>query len=283
MLRLNDLKWAIYLSFSAATLMPYLARANVETIAVRQGDVISKDISINPGFAVMFQFPQDVQALTLADQTAFACDKMPSDFSRILCKPLTQSPFMTNLVVSTAQNEFNLILNVDSSGKKHPFKYVFTDGKSVSSYKPIANRHQQNGSTSLPSSNLLDLILDHYNTLSCRARGESSLLRFRCIEIIEVGTERYLRFSLTGIGSEPIKVLKMSLSSENLGGLTGLSISEESSIDIDFSLKQENLGRAEESLGVVKLPRIESSKGKRLGLVVMTDQGQKGDLRIYGF
>lgn len=280
---LNDVIGFTIFLFSIISMPLGLAWANVETISVSGGDVVSKEISINPGFAVMFQFPEEVQALTLADQTAFACDKMPTDSSRLLCKPLTQSPFTTNLVVSTSKNEFNLVLNVDPSGKKHPFKYVFSDGKSHSSLKTNRDPSQNHGNTTSSGINLMDMILDHYESTSCHAKGENSTLRFRCLELIEIGTDRYMRFSLSVSSDSSIRIIKMALNTESLGGLTGLSVADESSLDVDYSLKHDSIGRGEESIGIVKLPGSDTGDGKRHCLFVLTDRGQEGDLRVYGF
>lgn len=257
--------------------------SNVETISISVGDVISKEISINPGFAVMFQFSDEVVALTLADQTAFACDKMPTDISKVLCKPLTQNPYATNLVVTTESNEFNLVLSVDPSGKKHAFKYVFSNGKvkgtNSSNLKSNIQLSRNYGAT---SGNLMELILDHYVSGACRLKGENTVLKFRCLDFVEIGSERYVRFVLSGNSSSTIRILKLVLAEESLGGLTGLSVKESSSRDIEYSLKDENLSRGEESYGIIKLPHDTLKSDKRTSLMVMTDLGQQHDLKIYG-
>ncbi len=261
-------------------ILPALARADVETITVHAGDVVSKNIAINPGFAVMFQFPNEVVSLTLADQTAFACDKMPNDSSRVLCKPLTQSPFATNLVASTEANEFNLILNVDPDGGKHPFKYVFSDGKSTNrAFSTSSYSTPKQGSSEI---NIMNLMMDHYETKPCRLKGTSSYARFDCLEVIEIGAEQYLRFSISGHSSSPIRIVKLVLNHESLGGLTGLAVKDEASTELDYSIKNDSLRNGDETYGVIKLPHQDGANNNRSCLVVMTDQGTQGDIRIYG-
>ncbi len=255
------------------------AQAEVETIAIKQGDVVSKDIAINPGFAVMFQFPDETVAITLADQTSFACDKMPTDTTRVLCKPLTQSPFATNLVVTTSSNEFNLVLSVDPTGKKHPFKYVFYSGKTPT----VTGQSISRQSLAIQSSqNLMDLISDHFASRPCRAKGESPAVLFKGTDIIEIGTERFLRFSLVGKGSGAVRVVRITVAHESLGGLTGLSIKDEKSVDVNYSLKSEVINPGSEVTGVLKLPQNSTGEHQRQSLVVMTDQGVKNDVRVYG-
>lgn len=280
MRRMSSKLRCLVVNLFVSVLVSTTVMAEVETISIKSGDVVSQDVTINPGFAVMFQFPKDVLALTLADQTAFACDKMPTDLTRILCKPLTQNSFATNLVVTTENNEFNLVLKVDPSGGKHPFKYVFSDGKS-----PVTVGHTSVLSTSdssAPAKNLMDLVLDHYDTQPCRLKGDTLSVHFRCLDTIEIGADKFVRFSLSGKSSHPVKIVKIVLSRESLGGLTGLAVKEESSLDVDYSLKSDTLGSSEETAGILRMPREDQNQNKRLCLVVMTDQGRESDVRVYG-
>lgn len=258
-------------------LLPGIVFANVENVHVKSGELINKEISINPGFAVMFQFPDEATALTLADQTSFACDKMPTDPARVLCKPLTQSPFSTNLMVTTTTNEFNLVLSVDPSAAKHPFKYVFYTGSVPAVFKSVIEK------SSLPSSssqNLIGMILDHYSSKPCRLDGESLAAEFRCLNRIEIGADQYLRFAIKGKGSM-VKVIKITINSESLGGLTGLAVRDEGSSDVEYSLTDTPAGGGE-MIGVLRIPQSEVKENKRNCLVVMTDRGRQGDIRIYG-
>lgn len=255
--------------------------AEVETISVKAGEFVSKSVSISPGYAVMFQFPEDVTALTLADQTSFSCEKMPTDMTRVLCKPLTTSAFSTNLVVSSDSNEFNIVMNTDPSGKVHPFKYVFSTGGSSGQSKGQGQviPSTPNSSGALP---LADLILDHYDSQACSPKGSSASLQFRCLDIIEIGAERYIRFLLIGKSAESVRVVKMLFSEEVLGGLTGLSISSGSSLNAEYSLKNDEISHEEKVYGVLKLPSTTLSEAKRLSLVIMTDRGKDQDVRVYG-
>lgn len=257
------------------------ARAEVETISVKAGDFVSKSVSISPGYAVMFQFPQDVMAMTLADQTSFSCEKMPTDMTRVLCKPLTTSAFSTNLVVSSDSNEFNIVMNTDPSGKVHPFKYIFSTGGFSAQAKGQGQvvPSTPNSSGALP---LANLILDHYDSLSCSQKGSSASLQFRCLDIIEIGAEKYIRFLLTGKSAESVRVVKILFSEEVLGGLTGLSISSGSSLNAEYSLKNDEISREEQVYGVLKLPSTTLSEANRLSLVIMTDRGNDQDVRVYG-
>ncbi len=280
-MRLSRNKLCFATTLAVAVISFSQARAEVETISVKAGEFVSKSVSISPGYAVMFQFPQDVTALTLADQTSFSCEKMPTDLTRVLCKPLTTSAFSTNLVVSSNSNEFNIVMNTDPSGKVHPFKYIFSTGGSSGQVKgqgqPIPSL--PNSGVTLP---LADLILDHYDSQACSQKGVSDALQFRCLDIIEIGAERYVRFLLTGKSAESVRVVKMLFSEEVLGGLTGLSISSGSSLNAEYSLKNDAIGREEQVYGVLKLPRTTLSEAKRLSLVIMTDHGQDQDVRVYG-
>jgi len=255
--------------------------SNVETIMIKNGEVVSKDVAINPGFAVLFQFSEEVVALTLADQTSFACDKMPSDGAKVLCKPLTQNSYVTNLVVITTSNEFNLVLTVDPSNIKHPFKYLFSDGtiSFVKSALPSTNSTRVNTSS---NNNLIDVLMDQFASRPCHLKSENSVLKFRCKEFIEIGSDKYVRFSLTGISSSPFKIIKISLNQESLGGLTGLAVKDVNSIEITYALKEDSVSKGEEIMGIVKLPVDGISKDNRTSLNIMTDNNQGGDLKVYG-
>lgn len=275
-------KWSFAASLAFAVfLSSSQVQAEVETIPITAGEFVSKSVSISPGYAVMFQFPHDVTALTLADQTSFSCEKMPTDLTRVLCKPLTTSAFSTNLVVSSDSNEFNIVMTTDPSGKVHPFKYVFSTGGSSGQAKGqgIVKDPTPTSGGALP---LADLILDHYDTQACSQKGASDSLQFRCLDRIEIGTQSYVRFILTGKSPESVRVVKMLFSEEVLGGLTGLSISAGATLNAEFSLKNDEISREEQVYGVLKLPSTTLSESKRLSLVIMTDRGNDHDVRVYG-
>lgn len=276
----NKLFGAVILAIAVLTSSSQ-ARAEVETISVKPGEFVGKSVSISPGYAVMFQFPQDVTALTLADQTSFSCEKMPTDMTRVLCKPLTTSAFSTNLVVSSDSNEFNIVMTTDPSGKVHPFKYVFSTGGSSGQVKGQGDviLSTPNSGGALP---LADLILDHYSSQACSQKAASDSLQFRCLDRIDIGSQSYVRFLLTGKSPESVRVVKMLFSEEVLGGLTGLSISSGSSLNAEYSLKNDEISREEQVYGVLKLPSTTLSEAKRLSLVIMTDRGIDHDVRVYG-
>lgn len=110
----------------------------------------------------------------------------------------------------------------------------------------------------------------------------SGALQFRCLDSIEIGSERYVRFALVGKSSQPVRIIRVAIQEETLGGLTGLSIQSGASVDVQYNLKNDSLGRGNETYGVLKLPREPIGSQKRSSLVIMTDLGSADDLKVYG-
>jgi hypothetical protein len=250
--------------------------ANVRTIAVKDSQVLTEFIEINPGFAVLYQFPEDVLSLTLADQTAFACQKMPTETFKVLCKPLTQNQFSTNLVVTTASNEFNLIMSVDPNGEKHPFKYVFQNPN-----KKIKLEEHRALKENVASQSLIQVLAERFEVDKCAKSQKSSALIFRCLNKISIGADHYLKFELESVTQEPVDIVKFSADEETIGGLTGLLIETGASTDLEFNLKETKLRYRDKISGIVKLPQSKASSNKRQCLHIMTNSS-RNDLRIYG-
>lgn len=250
------------------------ASANVETIQIKRGETISRSASISPGFAVMFQFPEDVLSLTLADQTVFSCDRMPSQDYRIMCKPLTHQKFSTNLVVTTESNEFNIILTVDGFGEKNPFKYVFTHGG--------GSEHQiTRSSVSKPSQSfsVLDLLAQGFSVKPCSLKGKSMSGSFVCESLVQIGSDSFVDFKIIS-KNKKTDLIKVSMVRQSLGGMTGLVVQDEASVDVPFRLHTNSDSGV--ITGLIQVPNVSKETTSRHVLKLLTNSENQPDIIVHG-
>lgn len=249
---------------------------HVRRIEISEGQTVTQEIVIAPGFAVMIEVPTELVSFSIADQTSFTCDKVPPDLNKILCKPLTSSPFTTNLIASTAKNEFNIILRADINGDAHPFKYVFYDHAD----DKISALSQELPTTieAVSGNNLMDHLLDDYRHEKCSDRSSNQYAEIRCLEKIRIGTESYLRFQITSRARVSFNIVNVSAVIQTLGGFTGLNLKSESPAMTNYVIKTKNLRFGENVIGIVKIPDVAVSESQRAVLTIYTDLGKEADL-----
>lgn len=267
------------LCLALALIFPFYASANVFKANVNSGELVNQVIEITPGFATIIELPSDIESYALADQSIFQCVKIPPGMNKMTCKPLTSSPIETNLIITTADNEFNFIMRVGNpQAKQQYFKYQFIN--------PLKKHEPQDYATTPVQDkhdNLLQGILNDFEYEKCGAREANHYLEFNCLQKIQIGTETFLRFKLLNRSASQTEVLKLSFVVQTLGGFTGLSIKGHSARETEFKLKTKILHAGEESLGVVSLPSVDIKENERLALYVYTNHGDKGDLMITRF
>jgi hypothetical protein len=265
--------------FILVIILPSLAFANVFKANINSGELVNQAIEIIPGYATIIELPSDIESYALADQSIFQCVKIPPGMNKMMCKPLIGSPVETNLIITTIDNEFNLIMRVGKvTSKQQYFKYQFINPHKKYDTQVYADAPRQNG-----SGNLLQGILDDFVYEKCVAKESSRYLEFDCLQKIQIGTETYLRFKLLNRSTSQTEVLKLSFVVQTLGGFTGLSIKGHSTRETEFKLKASILHAGEESFGVVSMPSIALKANERLALHVFTNYGDEGDLIITRF
>jgi len=255
--------------------LPKIGMASVENVKVSKGQVVTQQVTVTPGFAVMFEVPVEVVSFSIADQTSITCDKIPPDNNKILCKPLTINDFATNLIITTEHNEFNIILKISRDGKEHPFKYVFYDSAQKASLAQVNNMPLETR-----QSNILDQLLNDYTHEKCKDRNANAYVEIRCLEKIRLGTDSYLKFKIISRGKAALKIVKCDVVLQTLGGFTGLTIKSETPYGTEQALKKKTLSPNEETFGIIKIPNVTVKEEQQLVLSVYTDIGKEGDLMM---
>lgn len=254
------------------------ALAGVVEVRVGKGQVVTQAAKITPGFAALFELPSEIVSLSIADQTTFTCSQIPPDKNKILCKALTSSPYATNMILTTDSNEFNIILSVDDSGSENPFKYVFRDESQKS--LPSGSMAFDDNTFKQPSTNILDQLLNDYSHDRCSSKASNSFAEIRCVEMIQLGTNAYLKFIIHSFSKTPFNVVNCDVVTQTLGGVTGLAIKKESPASTQYVLKSKNMRFGEESFGIIKIPNVNPNEDQRLILTIYTDLGKEGDLKL---
>ena len=261
--------------FFVLLLFPKYGNASVKKVKVSKGQVVTQQVTVTPGFAIMFEVPIEVVSFSIADQTSIACDKIPPDNNKLLCKPLTINDFSTNLIITTGNNEFNIILKISRDGKEHPFKYVFYDLNQKASLSQIKNMP-----LGAKQSNILDQLLNDYTHEKCKDRNSNDYVEIRCLEKIKLGTDSYLKFKIFSRGKTAIKIVKCDVVLQTLGGFTGLTIKSETPYGTEQSIKKKTLSPNEETYGIIKIPNVTVKEDQQLVLSIYTDIGKEGDLMM---
>ena len=246
---------------------------NVLDIDIKPNQVVTQEVKIAPGFAAIIEVPSAIISLAIADQSSFSCNKKEPENNKVLCKPLVTEKFSTNLIITTEHNEFNLILNIDDLGKVNYFKYNFHDG-SLPIKSDVAVAEDR------PNSNLMDNLLNDFKYSKCNFHIENDYAALKCVEKILVGTETYLKFSISSAYRSPLDIVKCSIAIQTLGGFTGLSLKTETPINTEYAIKTHDLRFGEITYGIVKLPKINVRKDQRMVLSVYTNLGKGSDLTL---
>lgn len=270
----------IFLLVLCACFCLNVAQAETNTVLninVSSNQVVTQEVKITPGFAAIIEVPSELLSLAIADQNSFACNKMPPENNKVLCKPLVADKnFTTNLIISTEHNEFNLILVIDELGKTNYFKYVFHDrlapkDKSLAIQSEASEKPRSN-------SNLMDNLLNNFQISKCSNRAETEFAVLKCLEKITIGTETYLRFQISSKSHSAFHIVKCSVVLQTLGGFTGLTLKNEAPVETAYVLKTQDLHFGELTNGVAKLSKVNAGKDQRIVFSVFTDLGQEGDL-----
>lgn len=255
-------------------MVPLVSQAKVLSRKVSKNQVVTQEVLLKPGFATMIEVPSEIDSYILSDKTLFTCSKIYPN-NRLTCKPLTEIPLSTNLIVTTADNEFNLILRIASNETNIYFKYAFENRETP---KKIAVS-PVNGEAQKPSGDTLNRLLYDFKYEKCWSKTSNEYLEFSCLEKVTLGHETFLKFVLKGKSRTPFSILNVNYIVKTFGGFTGLKLKDSRTIAAEYLLPHKNLSFQSEVRGIVKVPSISLRKNQKSFLTISTDMGRDADLK----
>lgn len=244
--------------------------AKIKTIPISKGKVVVENVIIEPGNAAIIEFPSDIIApIPIPDRSIFSCDRKIPSYNSIICRPIKDTGLSTTAIVTTEFNEFILTLS-SSSGEENSFvKYKFLDHSQSSNKIQDSFDRLESDRTH----GMIDMLLNDFGFKKCKSRSTSMDLKMTCNDIIQIGTEKFLRFTLSSKYKSKIDILSCNAVLQTFGGFTGLTLKNEKPENAQFKLTQNSLRFGEEVQGIIKIPNVSVQDNQRLSVKITTDVG----------
>lgn len=244
------------------------------TIPVQKGKVVQQTVTLTPGFATMFQFPEEVMSLDLANSLIVHCERSQVDATMALCKPKVAQALETNIIVTTRSNKFNLLLTINPQNDHRlgVLSFVFPDNPTLST--------DQEGVC--PAAASTDRFLEQLplglRMVDFERHMKNNDAVLKTHQVFFLADDVYLTFTIENRDRVPFEALKADVAVETLGGWTGLAVTSESLLPTAFQFSSSKLESGEKTAGVVRFRHVEVDENQSLSLRVLNKKDKKRDL-----